>query len=73
MWRRTLAFLLLTAAGTLVAQEPEIGSQVKPDLQHFTVEQLFNTRTIGSSCWSPDGSTIAFVIHHQILPFEHDV
>ncbi len=61
MWRRTLAFLLLTAAGTLVAQEPEIGSQVKPDLQHFTVEQLFNTRTIGSSCWSPDGSTIAFV------------
>ncbi|MEW6363830.1 MAG: S9 family peptidase [Acidobacteriota bacterium] len=53
--------LLFVVAGLVSAQEIEVRSQVKQDLQRFSMEQLFNTRIIGSACWSSDGATVAFI------------
>ncbi len=61
MRKRILALFLLAAAGAVTAQEPELASLARPDALPFTIEQLYNTRTIGSACWSPDGATIAFI------------
>jgi dipeptidyl aminopeptidase/acylaminoacyl peptidase len=38
----------------------DIKSLPKADVQKFTVEKLFMTRTIGGTTWSPDAKVIAF-------------
>jgi dipeptidyl aminopeptidase/acylaminoacyl peptidase len=66
----SVIFLLMSTHG--VAEQPlatpafitdpqQVVSKDKPDLQGFSVEQLFRTRLIGSSAWSPDGKQIVFV------------
>ena len=36
-------------------------SKPKADLQSFTIEKLYTTRSIGGSSWSPDGKQVVFV------------
>ncbi len=64
--------LVLAFAVPAVAQQPlvapqaitdprQITSKSNPDLQAFTIEQLYITRTVGDSAWSPDGKQVAFI------------
>jgi dipeptidyl aminopeptidase/acylaminoacyl peptidase len=52
----------LSQTSTTVITDPtQITSKQKFDIQPFTIEKLFMTRTIGDSSWSPDDKQIAFV------------
>ena len=42
-------------------ENPTIVSRARPDLRHYSVEQLFQTRYTGQHEWSPDGRHLAFV------------
>ncbi len=64
--------LVLIVTTFAVAQQPlavppaitdvrQIVSKSNPDLQNFTVEQLYTTRAVGASAWSPDGKQVAFI------------
>ena len=72
MIRRLRAFYLILAMSTyLTAQFPslpqaitdptQLQSRPKADLQNFTIEKLYTTRSIGGSSWSPDGKQVVFV------------
>ncbi len=51
-----------TVAPPLAVTDPTRleSTQVK-ELQEFTIERLYMTRTVGGAAWSPDGRQIAFV------------
>ncbi|MGA2961032.1 MAG: S9 family peptidase [Candidatus Korobacteraceae bacterium] len=72
MIRRLREFYLVLAMSTfLTAQSPllpqaitnpmQLQSKPKTDLQSFTIEKLYTTRSIGGSSWSPDGKQVVFV------------
>jgi len=45
-----------------MADPREITSKIlKREVQSFSIEKLYNTRSVGGSSWSPDGKTIAFI------------
>lgn len=44
-----------------VTDPTQLTSKQKFDIQPFTVEKLYMTRTVGDSSWSPDDKQIAFV------------
>jgi dipeptidyl aminopeptidase/acylaminoacyl peptidase len=45
-----------------ITDPKQITSKVlKRDVQPFSIEKLYTTRSIGGTSWSPDGKTIAFV------------
>src|SRR5205807_5811763 len=50
-----------TASHNFITDPSQIVSKNKFDLQPFTVEKLFMTRTLGESDWSPDGKQVAFI------------
>ena len=51
-----------TPVKSQVVTDPiQITSKQKFDIQPFTIEKLYMTRTIGDSSWSPDDKQIAFV------------
>jgi dipeptidyl aminopeptidase/acylaminoacyl peptidase len=69
---RLLLCALILLTGVAVAQQElvpppavtdprQITSKKNPDLQSFTIEQLYMTRAVGDSAWSPDGKQVAFV------------
>jgi dipeptidyl aminopeptidase/acylaminoacyl peptidase len=39
----------------------KINAQVEQNQQSLSIEKLYMTRSVGDTCWSPDGKTIAFV------------
>ncbi len=49
------------ASTTVITDPTQITSKQKFDIQPFTIEKLYMTRTIGDSSWSPDDKQIAFV------------
>lgn len=49
------------AAPAAITDPAQITSTSNPDLQNFTIEQLYMTRAVGASAWSPDGKQVAFV------------
>jgi dipeptidyl aminopeptidase/acylaminoacyl peptidase len=50
------------AAGVPAVADPSaITSPARPGVQSFSIEQLYNTRSIGGAAWSPDGKQVAFV------------
>ena len=65
----TIAFVLISFAAMAQAPQPsnaitdpaQITSKQKFDIQPFTIEKLYMTRTVGDSSWSPDDKQIAFV------------
>jgi dipeptidyl aminopeptidase/acylaminoacyl peptidase len=45
-----------------VTDPKQISSKIlKREVQPFTIERLYTTRSVGGSTWSPDGKTVAFV------------
>ncbi len=59
-----VAFLLLSAAAfaqTVITDPAKLESKTVPDMQTFSIDQLYATRAIGGSTWSPDGKQVAFV------------
>jgi dipeptidyl aminopeptidase/acylaminoacyl peptidase len=72
MIRRLKALYLILAMSTFLnAQVPSVPQAItdprqlqstsKVDLQSFSIEQLYTTRFIGGSSWSPDGKQVVFV------------
>ncbi len=59
----SIVFLLATLFSIISygQENPEIISPQKPDLQHFSIEQLFMTKQHSGCSWSPDDKQIAFV------------
>ena len=64
--------ILLPMTLTAFAQQPltapqaitdptKLQSKTVADMQTFSIEKLYMTRTIGDSTWSPDGKQIAFI------------
>jgi dipeptidyl aminopeptidase/acylaminoacyl peptidase len=49
------------ASTTAITDPTQITSKQKFDIQPFTVEKLYMTRTMGDSSWSPDDKQVAFV------------
>lgn len=39
----------------------QVTSKPNQQMQKFTIEQLYATRSMGGTAWSPDGKTIAFI------------
>jgi dipeptidyl aminopeptidase/acylaminoacyl peptidase len=39
----------------------KINAQVEQNQQSLSIEKLYMTRSVGDTCWSPDGKTIAFI------------
>ena len=66
---RIIAILALTwiattplmAQPTVITDPAQITSKQKLDIQPFTVEKLYMTRSVGDSSWSPDDKQVAFV------------
>ena len=61
-----LILLLALAALPSASQQPitdpaKLQSKTVENMQTFTMEKLYMTRSIGGSTWSPDGKQIAFV------------
>ena len=60
-----LCFAQLASASepsSAITDPKQITSKVlKRDVQPFSIEKLYTTRSIGGSTWSPNGKTIAFV------------
>jgi dipeptidyl aminopeptidase/acylaminoacyl peptidase len=44
-----------------ITDPAQLQSRNVENMQNFTIEKLYMTRTIGGSTWSPDGKQIAFV------------
>jgi len=57
----TITLAQQLATPKFITNPAEIQSVPKADVQKFTVEKLFMTRSIGGMAWSPDGKTVAFV------------
>jgi dipeptidyl aminopeptidase/acylaminoacyl peptidase len=64
----TIALLLASIAGNAQTAAPQaltdptkLTAKQKFDIQPFTVEKLYMTRTVGDSSWSPDDKQVAFV------------
>src|ERR1039458_8969933 len=68
----TILAILLPMTLTAFAQQPltapqavtdptKLQSKTVADMQAFSIEKLYMTRTIGDSTWSPDGKQIAFI------------
>src|SRR5438093_1543250 len=58
----SLAWLnIMTALVTAATPIAKIESKVRPGLEHYAIEQLFATRTIGAADWSPDGQRVVAV------------
>jgi dipeptidyl aminopeptidase/acylaminoacyl peptidase len=60
----TLLFVLATFSA--LAQQPvtdpaKLQSKSVENMQNFSIEKLYTTRSIGGTTWSPDGKQIAFV------------
>jgi dipeptidyl aminopeptidase/acylaminoacyl peptidase len=61
------ALLLLSAAAfaqttpTVITNPTKLKSKTVVDMQNFSIERLYATRSIGGSTWSPDGKQVAFV------------
>jgi dipeptidyl aminopeptidase/acylaminoacyl peptidase len=52
----------VTAPSSVTITEPaQIASKSKFDIQPFTVDKLYMTRTVGESTWSPDDKQVAFI------------
>ncbi len=49
------------STATVITDPAQITAKQKFDIQPFTVEKLYMTRTIGDSTWSPDDKQVAFV------------
>jgi dipeptidyl aminopeptidase/acylaminoacyl peptidase len=50
-----------TSAHNLITDPNQVNSKSKLDVQPFTVDKLYMTRTVGESDWSPDGKQVAFI------------
>jgi dipeptidyl aminopeptidase/acylaminoacyl peptidase len=50
-----------TAARNVITDPAQIKSTEKFDIQPFTIDKLYSTRSVGRSAWSHDGRQIAFV------------
>ena len=46
---------------TAVTDVRQLASKPKADLQSFSIEKLYMTRSVGATSWSRDGKSIAFV------------
>src|SRR5690348_6283280 len=57
----TITLAQQLATPKFITNPAEIQSVPKADVQKFTVEKLFMTRSMGGTAWSPDGKTVAFV------------
>jgi dipeptidyl aminopeptidase/acylaminoacyl peptidase len=44
----------------VVTEPSAVVSQARPDLQPFTIDQLYRTRSIGGAAWSPDSRSVVF-------------
>ncbi|HEY2956030.1 MAG TPA: S9 family peptidase [Candidatus Eisenbacteria bacterium] len=53
--------LLVTTTGAAAPAARPIESRSRPEVQRYSIEQLFATRAIGGADWSPDGARVAFV------------
>ena len=51
----------MTLQTPLVTPPEKITSRARPEVQRYTIEQLFATRAIGEACWAPDGERVAVV------------
>lgn len=69
--RRVLLFLFLASltafaqqavsATPMISDPAKLESKNVPEMQNFSVEKLFATRTVGGSTWSPDAKHLAFI------------
>src|ERR1700724_3918441 len=50
-----------SSAHSFITDPSQIRSKEKFDVQPFTVEKLYMTRTVGESDWSPDGKQVVFI------------
>jgi dipeptidyl aminopeptidase/acylaminoacyl peptidase len=50
-----------SSAHTFITDPSQIRSKEKFDVQPFTVEKLYMSRTVGESDWSPDGKQVVFI------------
>lgn len=50
-----------TGTSQVITDPAQIKSHDKFDIQPFTIEKLYMTRTIGDNTWSPDGKQVAFI------------
>lgn len=60
----SLLSLFLTAAAfpqQAITDPTKLQSKNVENMQNFTIEKLYTTRSIGGTTWSPDGKQIAFV------------
>jgi len=61
----TLTLAQILPAPKAITDPKQIGSkpnaQVEQNQQSLSIERLYMTRSVGSTTWSPDGKTIAFV------------
>lgn len=46
---------------TAITDPTKLASKNVPEMQTFSIEKLYTTRSIGGTTWSPDGKQIAFV------------
>ncbi len=56
-----LAFAQTFTPPVAITDPKQITSKSNPDLQNFAIEQLYMTRAVGDSAWSPDGKQVVFV------------
>ncbi len=49
------------APPTVITAPGKLKSKTVVDMQNFSIERLYATRSIGGSTWSPDGKQVAFV------------
>ncbi|HKV92172.1 MAG TPA: S9 family peptidase [Candidatus Angelobacter sp.] len=57
----TIAASRSAAQSTAIIDPAQITAKQKFDIQPFTIEKLYMTRTVGDSSWSPDDKQVAFV------------
>lgn len=59
----TLSILALSQAPArhFITDPRQITAKSKLDIQPFTIDKLYMTRTVGPSAWSPDGKQVAFI------------
>jgi dipeptidyl aminopeptidase/acylaminoacyl peptidase len=55
------ACTLSAAAQQAITDPTKLQSKTIENMQTFSIEKLYTTRTIGGTTWSPDGKQIAFV------------
>ena len=56
-----ILIVAMTLQAPSVTPPEKIESRARPEVQRYTIEQLFATRTIGEACWAPDGERVAVV------------